>query len=97
MRRLIFDAPIAEPAEAQGISIDEAVKLRVENLLRRPRRLLRYRYGSPHPGANGGGGKGGKGCLLILWDKVELLTKSAFYKLLTHEVMKNGHCPMMTS
>ena len=30
MRRLIFDAPIAELAESQGISIDEAVKLRVE-------------------------------------------------------------------
>lgn len=29
-RRLIFDAPIAELAESQGISIDEAVKLRVE-------------------------------------------------------------------
>lgn len=30
LRRLIFDAPIAELAEHQGISIDEAVKLRVE-------------------------------------------------------------------
>ena len=30
MRRLIFDAPIAELAESQGISIDEAVALRVE-------------------------------------------------------------------
>lgn len=30
MRRLIFEAPIAELAEAQGISVDEAVKLRVE-------------------------------------------------------------------
>ena len=30
MRRLIFDAPIAELAESQGISVDEAVKLRVE-------------------------------------------------------------------
>ena len=29
-RRLIFDAPIAELAQHQGISIDEAVKLRVE-------------------------------------------------------------------
>ena len=29
-RRLIFEAPIAELAEHQGISIDEAVKLRVE-------------------------------------------------------------------
>ena len=29
-RRLIFDAPIAELAEHQGISVDEAVKLRVE-------------------------------------------------------------------
>ena len=29
-RRLIFDAPIAELAESQGISVDEAVKLRVE-------------------------------------------------------------------
>ncbi len=28
--RLLFDAPIAELAESQGISIDEAVKLRVE-------------------------------------------------------------------
>ena len=33
MRRLIFDAPIAELAESQGISIDEAVKLRVEKNL----------------------------------------------------------------
>ena len=33
MRRLIFDAPIAELAESQGISIDEAVKLRVEKTL----------------------------------------------------------------
>lgn len=30
MNRLLFDAPIAELAESQGISIDEAVKLRVE-------------------------------------------------------------------
>ena len=30
MRRLIFDAPITELAESQGISVDEAVKLRVE-------------------------------------------------------------------
>lgn len=30
LRRLIFEAPIAELAENQGISIDEAVKLRVE-------------------------------------------------------------------
>ena len=30
MHRLIFDAPIAELAESQGISIDEAVALRVE-------------------------------------------------------------------
>lgn len=30
LRRLIFDAPIAELAQHQGISIDEAVKLRVE-------------------------------------------------------------------
>lgn len=29
-RRLLFDAPIAELAESQGISVDEAVKLRVE-------------------------------------------------------------------
>ena len=29
-RRLIFEAPIAELAENQGISVDEAVKLRVE-------------------------------------------------------------------
>lgn len=29
-RRLLFEAPIAELAENQGISIDEAVKLRVE-------------------------------------------------------------------
>lgn len=29
-RRLIFDAPIAELAENQGLTIDEAVKLRVE-------------------------------------------------------------------
>ena len=30
MNRLLFDAPIAELAESQGISIDEAVRLRVE-------------------------------------------------------------------
>ena len=30
LRRLIFEAPIAELAESQGISVDEAVKLRVE-------------------------------------------------------------------
>lgn len=30
MNRLLFDAPIAELAQSQGISIDEAVKLRVE-------------------------------------------------------------------
>ncbi|WP_419006919.1 hypothetical protein [Evtepia gabavorous] len=30
MKRLLFDAPIAELAESQGISIDEAVALRVE-------------------------------------------------------------------
>ena len=30
MNRLLFDAPIAELAESQGISIDEAVQLRVE-------------------------------------------------------------------
>ena len=33
MRRLIFDAPIQELADSQGISIDEAVKLRVEKSL----------------------------------------------------------------
>ena len=33
MRRLIFDAPIAELAQSQGISIDEAVALRVEKNL----------------------------------------------------------------
>ena len=33
MRRLIFEAPIAELAEHQGISIDEAVALRVEQNL----------------------------------------------------------------
>lgn len=33
MRRLIFEAPIAELAENQGISIDEAVALRVEQNL----------------------------------------------------------------
>ena len=33
MRHLIFDAPIAELAESQGISIDEAVALRVEKNL----------------------------------------------------------------
>ena len=33
MHRLIFEAPIAELAESQGISIDEAVKLRVEKNL----------------------------------------------------------------
>ena len=33
MNRLIFDAPIAELAESQGISIDEAVVLRVEKSL----------------------------------------------------------------
>lgn len=33
MRRLIFDAPIAELAQSQGISIDEAVTLRVEKNL----------------------------------------------------------------
>lgn len=30
MNRLLFDAPIAELAQSQGISIDDAVKLRVE-------------------------------------------------------------------
>ena len=30
MKRLLFEAPIAELAESQGISIDEAVALRVE-------------------------------------------------------------------
>ena len=30
MNRLLFEAPIAELAESQGISIDEAVRLRVE-------------------------------------------------------------------
>ena len=30
MNRLLFEAPIAELAESQGISVDEAVKLRVE-------------------------------------------------------------------
>ena len=33
MRRLIFEAPIAELAESQGLSIDEAVQLRVEKNL----------------------------------------------------------------
>ena len=33
MNRLLFDAPIAELAESQGISIDDAVKLRVEKNL----------------------------------------------------------------
>ena len=33
MRRLIFEAPIKELAESQGISIDEAVALRVEKNL----------------------------------------------------------------
>ena len=33
LRRLIFDAPIQELAESQGISIDDAVKLRVEKSL----------------------------------------------------------------
>lgn len=33
MRRLIFDAPIQELADSQGISIDDAVKLRVEKSL----------------------------------------------------------------
>ena len=33
MRRLIFEAPIAELAEHQGISVDEAVALRVEQNL----------------------------------------------------------------
>ena len=33
MHRLIFEAPIAELAESQGISVDEAVKLRVEKNL----------------------------------------------------------------
>ena len=43
MRRLIFDAPIAELAESQGISIDEAVKLRVEkNLEEAPCRTPRH-------------------------------------------------------
>ena len=35
MRRLIFEAPIQELADAQGISIDEAVQLRVEKNLER--------------------------------------------------------------
>ena len=33
MRRLIFEAPIQELADAQGISMDEAVQLRVEKNL----------------------------------------------------------------
>ena len=33
MRRLIFEAPIQELADAQGISVDEAVQLRVEKNL----------------------------------------------------------------
>ena len=33
MHRLIFEAPIAELAESQGITIDEAVALRVEKNL----------------------------------------------------------------
>ena len=33
MRRLIFEAPIAELAEHQGITIDKAVALRVEQNL----------------------------------------------------------------
>lgn len=33
MKRLLFDAPIAELAESQGISIDEAVALRVEKFI----------------------------------------------------------------
>ena len=33
MRRLIFDAPIQELADSQGISIDDAVKFRVEKSL----------------------------------------------------------------
>ena len=33
MRRLIIDAPIQELADSQGISIDDAVKLRVEKSL----------------------------------------------------------------
>ena len=33
MRRLIFEAPIAELAQSQGISVDEAVALRVEQNL----------------------------------------------------------------
>ena len=36
MRRLIFDAPIQELADSQGISIDDAVKLRVEKSLEAP-------------------------------------------------------------
>lgn len=34
MSRLIFEAPIQELAESQGISIDEAVKLRVEKSIK---------------------------------------------------------------
>jgi DNA-binding cell septation regulator SpoVG len=33
-RRLLFEAPIAELAESRGISVDEAVKLRVEETLK---------------------------------------------------------------
>ena len=34
-RRLLFEAPIAELAESRGISVDEAVKLRVDETLKK--------------------------------------------------------------
>ena len=44
MRRLIFDAPIQELADSQGISIDDAVKLRVEKSLEAAPLPLKCRY-----------------------------------------------------
>lgn len=52
MRRLIFEAPIQEPADAQGISIDEAVQLRVEKNLEAARCLSRCRCGPLSPRAS---------------------------------------------
>lgn len=52
MRRLIFEAPIQELADAQGISIDEAVQLRVEKTWRPPRCPSRCRCGPLSPRAS---------------------------------------------
>ena len=47
MRRLIFEAPIAELAQSQGISVDEAVALRVEPHRAPAARLPAFTRGRP--------------------------------------------------